>query len=52
LPQAGAFLDQRAALVRPGPVADGVAKTPDRVDALGVDRRQHRVECVQVRVHV
>jgi voltage-gated potassium channel len=50
--QVGPCLDERAALVRPGPVADRVAETPDGVDALLVDPCERRHEGMQVRVDV
>jgi voltage-gated potassium channel len=50
--QASPLLHERAALVRPGPVANRVAEAPDRIDAFLVDRRERRHEGVQVRVDV
>src|SRR5439155_5145670 len=41
-----------AALVRLRPVADEVAEAPDLVGRVGVDRREHGFERVQVRVDV
>jgi hypothetical protein len=43
---------ERAALVRPGPVAHGVAEAPDRIGRLAVDLAQDRFERVKVRVDV
>ena len=48
----GPLRDRGAALVRPRPVADEVAETPELVRRLRVDRRQDRVQRVQVRVDV
>ena len=48
----GAFTHDRAALVRPRPVADEVAQAPDRVGRLGVDAFEHRLERVQICANV
>ncbi len=48
----GPLRDQGATLVRPGPVADEVAETPELVRRLRLDRREDRLQRVQVRVDV
>ncbi len=48
----GPLRDQCAALVRPRPVADEVAEAPELVRRLRLDRREDRLERVQVRVDV
>ena len=44
--------DELAALVGPRPVADDVAEAPELVDRVGVDRREHALERVEIRVDV
>ena len=46
------FAHERRALVRPRPVADDVAETPELVEPAGVDLREHGLERMQVRVDV
>ena len=48
----GPLRDGGAALVRPRPVADEVAEAPELVRRLLVDRREDRLQRVQVRVDV
>ena len=43
---------ERAALVRPRPVADEIAEAPELVRRLRLDRREDRLQRVQVRVDV
>ena len=44
--------DELAALVRPRPVADDVAEAPELVGRVGVDRGEHALERVEVRMDV
>src|SRR5262249_39191723 len=46
------FPDERAALVRPGAVADEVSETPQLVDGIGIDCREHGLERVEVAVDI
>ena len=50
--EVGSVADERAALVRPRSVADGVPEAPDRVRRVTVDLGQNRLERVKVGVDI